>query len=847
VAFNLLGALLILALSTGLNLLLRPRIKRPKGPTIEFPQADEGVPIPIGYGTFAVAPNIVYWKAGSQVSFTNGTTGYTANMVGTLCLGPMDEIVDIIVGGKSVSFEPVTANQGGDLGAAQVITPSLPYIRTGDADTPTTFIIHARHMFGGNTQEGGIQGEMRFYWGGLEQASDQVTTEYMQEAGLSSGTGRPGVCYVVFGPSDNGDAFYWGTNPTPKDVTFILRHNIQPLEVGYEARDANAAEIIYDLLHSNLRGLGLATSLTDTASFEDVAQTLTDEGCGISPCFSQQDEVEDMIEDVLKHVMGVLRVDPVTGQYNLKLARHDYTPSQLTRVTTSLRGAVYANARNLKLSRPNYRETSNDITLTYRRFETGVVGGVTGQVLTSNLTYNSLGYRNLATGAKNITQVTLYDDGVVVAGGPGSGWNFDPATGVIVIGSANSGVAAGSTITVDYTSGPVFSGYKESTSRWQDLASIQQSGELRSVTLDYPFFTSDLVAAIHAAKLGQQLSRSLWNAQWEMDRHGYDLAPGDVVRLNHEPLDEDGNRVALVDDLEFRITEIDYGLLEDGAITVSAIEDVFAQDALPVMPAPPGTGGSGVTLTAPAVALSYSATSAIRVCLYASDQNFNIRLWRAASDLGLGVTTGATVVATIPGTSTHYDDTQPMAARSDSGTVSQALQVEGWGASQSYGGGQYRSSWADPESGTASRVIMPAGDTVTAGTVYWYAAQLVPTGAQIGYGDGDLTPWQEMTAAAGTPGACTCTIPTVGVASSDVADVGTVTLTVTDPQNRVTLVEFQTQAGTGPPSEWTTDTSPYAATVSTIGAAQSLISYRITYQDCAGASVTNLTGTVLFP
>jgi hypothetical protein len=789
VAFNLLGALIVLALSTGLNLLLRPRIKRPKGPTIEFPQADEGVPIPIGYGTFAVAPNIVYWKAGDQISFTNGTTGYTANMVGTLCLGPMDELVDIIVGGKSVSFEPVTLAQGGEVGDAQVIVPNLPYDRTGlaeSADEPTTFIITAAAMFGGNTQEGGIRGTIRFYWGGLEQAADQVTTEYMQEQGLTGGTGRPGVCYVVFGPSDNGDAFYWGTNPTPKDVTFILRHNPETLEVGYPTRDANAAEILYDLQHNNLRGLGLHPSLTDEDSYAAVAETLVDEQLGISCCFSTQDEVEDMIEDVLKHIMGVIRIGPVTGQYDLKLARLDYTPSTLTRITTSLRGAVHANARNLKLSRPNYRETSNDITITYRRFETGLRGSVTGQVLTANFQYNVLGYKNLDTGAKNITAVTLYDDGVEIE----AGFTFNPATGIVTIGTV-SDVAEGSTITIDYTAGPVFSGYKEATSRWQDLASIQQSGELRSVTFDYPFFTSDLVAAQHVAKLGQQLSRSLYSAQWEMDRHGYNLAPGDVVRLNHEPLDADGNPFALVDDEPFRITEIDYGTLEDGTITVSAIEDVFAQDAVAILPAPPSTGG-GATLVAPDIAIGQAATSAIRVCLYPGDQNFAIEIHRATDAIGTGETT---LDDDLAGTTTHYDDAQ------------------------------------------------------TPPDVRYYRARLVPTSSQIGYSAGAWTAWTEMTAAAGTPGACTCTIPEItDVEALDDGVNASLTLTISDVQARIVSVEFQTQSGFGVLSAWVEDSAvPYTVSVSRPVGQRAVINYRITYLNCAGEEVSDLTDSYTFP
>jgi hypothetical protein len=253
-------------------------------------------------------------------------------------------------------------------------------------------------------------------------------------------------------------------------------------------------------------------------------------------------------------------------------------------------------------------------------------------------------------------------------------------------------------------------------------------------------------------------------------------------------------------------------------------------------------------VAAPSVAISYAATSAMRICVYSSDQNFSIRLWRANSDLGLGVTTGANIVGDFPGTSTYVDDTFPSAARSASTTRSRPYEDVLLGPSSIYGGSRYSTSRTDTQTTGASYLVTPAGDSIVLGATYWYAAQLIPTSSQVGYTDGAMTPWQSMTATAGTPGACTCTIPTVVPSSSDIADVGTLTLTITDAQNRVQMVEFQTQAGFGPLSDWTEDTAaPYTTTVSTLGADVSRINYRVTYLDCAGASVSNLSGTVEFP
>lgn len=74
-------------------------------------------------------------------------------------------------------------------------------------------------------------------------------------------------------------------------------------------------------------------------------------------------------------------------------------------------------------------------------------------------------------------------------------------------------------------------------------------------------------------------------------------------------------------------------------------------------------------------------------------------------------------------------------------------------------------------------------------------------------------------------------------------------MTIVDPQNRIRYVEFQTQAGTGPVSAWVRidPPGPYTASVARIDGQTSTIRYRVTYQNCAGDLVTDLTGERTFP
>jgi hypothetical protein len=66
---------------------------------------------------------------------------------------------------------------------------------------------------------------------------------------------------------------------------------------------------------------------------------------------------------------------------------------------------------------------------------------------------------------------------------------------------------------------------------------------------------------------------------------------------------------------------------------------------------------------------------------------------------------------------------------------------------------------------------------------------------------------------------------------------GTLTLAITDPQARVTLVEFRTKVGSGAYSSWTADgTVPYETTVTITPGQISLIGYRVTGYDGDGRS-----------
>ena len=91
--------------------------------------------------------------------------------------------------------------------------------------------------------------------------------------------------------------------------------------------DMNPAHIIRECLTDPDWGMGYGDADVDDASFTAAADTLYDEGFGLSTLWSRQTTLEEFIGEILRHIDAVLYVD--NGLFVLKLARADYDPGTL--------------------------------------------------------------------------------------------------------------------------------------------------------------------------------------------------------------------------------------------------------------------------------------------------------------------------------------------------------------------------------------------------------------------------------------------------------------------------------------------------------------------------------------
>lgn len=106
------------------------------------------------------------------------------------------------------------------------------------------------------------------------------------------------------------------------------------------------------------------------------------------------------------------------------------------------------------------------------------------------------------------------------------------------------------------------------TTQVQALGAVQAQGVVVSATRDYPGIASPDVAARVAQRELRAVSVPLKRLQVKLDRSASQLLPGGLFVLTFPDFG--------INNMVFRVGEVDYGTLVQGAVTITAIEDVFA-------------------------------------------------------------------------------------------------------------------------------------------------------------------------------------------------------------------------------------------------------------------------------
>jgi hypothetical protein len=139
----------------------------------------------------------------------------------------------------------------------------------------------------------------------------------------------------------------------------------------------NPAHMIYQCVFDPAFGLGKPTALANDAVWRASADTLFSEGFGLCMLWSDQATLEDFVNDILKHIDGILDFNLQTGLYELRLIRNDYDPTTLP---------VFDQTNILSMdnfARSGWGESTNEVIVQYTNQATGLPDTIPVQDLAS--------------------------------------------------------------------------------------------------------------------------------------------------------------------------------------------------------------------------------------------------------------------------------------------------------------------------------------------------------------------------------------------------------------------------------------------------------------------------------
>lgn len=310
----------------------------------DVPTAEEGRPIGLIFGTCKVSgPNVTWWgdlkvkaiKASTggflgigSKSYTVGWKYYLGMQMALSC--EIDELVDIIIGEKSLGISASYAEGG------------------------TTLHIDKPDLFGGAQKEGGISGDVDFYFG----SDTQLGNSYLAGVVGSAVPGYRGVCHAIL------RRCYIGTQPYLKTWEWVVRRTRVPDGFSGQGNingDANPAFIIATLLTRPREkgGRGVPIARIDVASFNAGAATHAAEGFGLSINMDKAQSADNWIQEVCRHVDAAVYTDQETGLITYKPIRADYDPTTIPAFgPDDLKEAP-------EINRPSWSETLNRVVIRY--------------------------------------------------------------------------------------------------------------------------------------------------------------------------------------------------------------------------------------------------------------------------------------------------------------------------------------------------------------------------------------------------------------------------------------------------------------------------------------------------
>jgi hypothetical protein len=225
--------------------------------------------------------------------------------------------------------------------------------------------ISASNVFGGlaTGKEGGISGDVDIQYG----SSTQTTNSYLVSKLGSNISAFRGLLSVIL------KQVYLGTNAYLKPWSFSVKRTdklVSGDSQWYSSKavirsgqidgdDLNIVHIIRECLLDKEWGLGWEESDINDSNFKACADTLYDEGYGLSVIWDSSSSMEDFVDRILEIAAASLYQNLSTGLWELGLIRDDYVPASLESFDESYILDI------VDFNRPSFGEVVDQVTVNW--------------------------------------------------------------------------------------------------------------------------------------------------------------------------------------------------------------------------------------------------------------------------------------------------------------------------------------------------------------------------------------------------------------------------------------------------------------------------------------------------
>lgn len=344
----------------------KPKVENARAANLgdfQFPRSKEGDPVAWFRGTVRIkSPNSLWWGDYTPVPIKKKQkTGLFSSK-------------KVTVGYKYHVGLDLCWALGGDAKIELLRLWADKYVFwQGVLDEPATITVAKGNLFGGPEQRGGLAGRIDFYPGSF----DEERNAYLADKADPEVPAYIGQCRMVFrgnlmpgikNPETYGgteaSGFYFGTTTNVAMINAELRcltSNVsEEFSIMPNGFDVNPMELLHEGFTQKFGMPGLSVDNIDYASWERDAETLYNEGFGMSMLVQQSITGKDLCEEVLRMADGILYQDTDSGKMISKLIRFDYDIDDLPVIDTSIVKEL------VNFSKTTWEQTYNQCRVTFK-------------------------------------------------------------------------------------------------------------------------------------------------------------------------------------------------------------------------------------------------------------------------------------------------------------------------------------------------------------------------------------------------------------------------------------------------------------------------------------------------